>query len=87
MLKFDFNCSYSFALFWADKVTTETESVVSVTVNVNCWSAAVLDDIPQFAIQASIRLISQWHFKGSIKLLKYFNGTIISIFFVPLLSV
>ena len=83
-LNHDFNCCNSFALSSVDKVTNGTENFVSVIDDVAVWFAAALD-ITQFPDLVRMRLISQ--LINSIsrvlqKLLKYFNGKIISIFFV-----
>ena len=81
--------SWFFALSWVDKVTTETESFVSVIANVvSCFAGAL--DITKFADQVKMRLISQLinDILGVLqKLLKYFNGTIILTFFVLLSAV
>ena len=84
LLKPDFNCFNSFTLSWVDKVTTGTLSFVSVTINVGSCSAAVPATKHQFLYQVNIRLISELcNDISSVlrKLLKYFNGTINSIYF------
>ena len=84
LLKPDFNCFNSFTLSWVDKVTTGTLSFVSVTINVGSCSAAVPATKHQFLYQVNIRLISELcNGISSVlqKLLKYFNGTINSIYF------
>ena len=81
----DFNCCNSFAISSVDKVTTGTWSFVSVIANFAAWFAAALD-VTQFADQVRMRLISQLINGISRvlqKLLKYFSGISILIFFVP----
>ena len=39
LLKPDFNCCNSFALYWLDKVTTVTYNFVSVVLNFVSWVA------------------------------------------------
>ena len=83
LLKPDFNCFNSFTLSWVDEVTTGTLSFVSVTINVGSWSAAVPATKHQLLYQVNIRLISELcNGISSVlqKLLKYFNGTINSIY-------
>ena len=83
LLKPDFNCFNSFTLSWVDKVTTGTLSFVSVTINVGSWSAAVPATKHQLLYQVNIRLISELcNGISSVlqKILKYFNGTINSIY-------
>ena len=88
LLKPDFNCCSNFALSWVDKVTTATESFVSVIAN---FPSAVEVVITQSLDQIEIRLASQLinDISGVLqKLLKYFNDTVISTSFVsPLLGV
>ena len=82
LLKPDFNCWSNFALSCVDKVTTETYSFVSVIAN---FSAPVELVITQPLYQVKVRLTSQLTngiSRVHQKLLKYFNGTIISTFFV-----
>ena len=89
LLKPDFNCFNSFTLSWVDKVTTGTLSFVSVTINVGSWSAAVPATKHQLLYQVNIRLISELcNGISSVlqKLLKYFNGTINSIYFFDTFS-
>ena len=80
VLKPDFNCG-NFALSWVDKVNTGMERFVSVISNVAPWVATLVYKITQFAEQVKISLTSQLSNGFSRvfrKLLKYFNGTIIS---------
>ena len=89
LLKPDFNCFNSFTLSWVDEVTTGTLSFVSVTINVGSWSAAVPATKHQLLYQVNIRLISELcNDISSVlqKLLKYFNGTINSIYFFDTFS-
>ena len=82
LLKPDFNCYNSFALPWVDKVTARTKRFVSVVSNVVFVSL----ENTHFSDQVKMRLISQLIKDISRvlqKLLKYFNGTTISTFFVP----
>ena len=87
LLKPDFNCFNSFtivSIVLVDKVTTGTLSFVSVTINFGSWPAAVPATKHQFLYQVNIRLISELcNDISSVlrKLLKYFNGTINSIYF------
>ena len=50
-LKPDFNCYNSFALSWVDKVTTWTQSFVSVIANVVAWFVVVPDDAIQLRMK------------------------------------
>ena len=81
LLKPDFNYWSNFALSCVDKVTTETLSFVSVILN---FVSRVAEEITQVRDHVKIRLTSQL-INGTSrvlqKLLKHFNGTIISIFF------
>ena len=89
LLKPDFNCFNSFTLSWVDEVTTGTLSFVSVTINVGSCSAAVPATKHQFLYQVNIRLISELcNGISSVlqKSLKYFNGTINSIYFFETFS-
>ena len=82
LLKLDFNFSSNLILSWVDKVTTGTYSYVSVIANV---VAFVSLDNTHLLDQVKMRLISQLIKDISRilqKLLKYFNGTIISTFSV-----
>ena len=56
LLKNDFNCCNCFALSLVDKVTTGTESFLSVIVN---FAALVGEEIIQSADEVKMRLISQ----------------------------
>ena len=56
ILKPDFNCCNSFALSWVDKVTTGTESFVSVILN---FVSPFVEEITQSSDQFKMRLISQ----------------------------
>ena len=71
---------------WVDKVTTETLSLVSFIWKLGFWLFAVPATKMHFLDRFNWRLISQL-IKGisSVlqKLLRYFNGTIISTSFVP----
>ena len=72
------------------KVTTGIKSFVSVVQNVASWTATAVDIITQFLDQFRSKLILQLIKDFSRvyqKLLKYFNGTIVSASFVPLLPV
>ena len=83
-LNLDFNCCNNFALSSIDKVTTGTKRFCISYCKFVAWFSAALD-ITQFAGQVRMRLISQLINGISRvlqKLLKYFNGTIISTFFV-----
>ena len=82
-----FNCSRDFALSSVYKVTTRTQSFVSVIENAVVWTTALLATIPQLPDQFRSRVISQLIKRISRvlqKLLTYFTGTIISTFFVSL---
>ena len=81
-LKPDFNCWSNFSLSLVDKVTTRTYNFVSVIAN---FPSLVELRITQSLDHVSIRLTSQLiNDISSVlqKLLKYFNGTIISTSFV-----
>ena len=52
------NCCNSFPLSSVDKVTTGTQSFVSLIGNVAAWFSAT-PDITKFADQVRMRLISQ----------------------------
>ena len=83
-VKLNFNFSISFALSWVDKVATGKQSLVSIIENNVAWFA-LLVPIMQFLDQFRSRLISQLLNGISIvleKLFRYFNGTILSVFFV-----
>ena len=83
----DFNCSKNFALSSVDKVTTRTQSFASVIENAVVWTTALLATITQLPDQFRSRVILQLIKRISRvlqKLLTYFNGTIISTFFVSL---
>ena len=77
-------------IYWVDKVTTGTYhfgiSLVSFIWNVGFWLFAVPATIIQFLDHFNWRIVSQL-IEGisSVlqKLLRYFNGTIISTFVVP----
>ena len=72
------------------KLQLEHKVFYQLFFNAVCWSAAALDNIIQYADQASIRLILQLiniMSKVLQKLLTYFNGTTLSTFFVQLLPV
>ena len=76
----------SFTLYWVDKVTTGTLSFKSVILSSGTWFAAVPAAIIHYSDHFTWRLISQ--LIDSIlhvvqKLHRYFNGTIISIIFIP----
>ena len=77
-------CCYSFVLSWVDKVTTGAQSFVSVIAN---FIVPVAEEVTQSAEEVRMRLISQL-IKGISRvlqrLLKYFNDTVISTFFVLL---
>ena len=84
LLKPNFIWSNSFTLSWVDKVTTG-----NFIANVVPWFATAVKTIRGLADQVKIRLV--WQLIDDIsrtleKLLKYFNGTIISTSFVPLSS-
>ena len=87
LLKLDFNCSSSFALFSIDKVITRTQRFVSAIENI---VAFVSLDNTHLSGQVKTRLISQLIkviSRVPQKLLKYFNDTIISTSFLPLAAV
>ena len=92
LLKPDFNCFDSFtivSIVLVDKFTTGTLSFVSFTINVGSWPAAVPATKHQFLYQVNIGLISELCNNISSvlqKLLKYFNGTINSIYFFDTFS-
>ena len=70
---------------WVDKITTETDSVVSIIVNVDTWLSIALTVIKRFADQVQIKPIT--HLINGVsrvlqKFVNYFNGTIILTFFV-----
>ena len=81
MVKLEFNDCDSFALSWVDKGTTGTWSFVSVTSNVVTFISL---NYTYLSDNDRIRLILQL-IKGNSrvpqKLLKYFYGVTISIFF------
>ena len=82
LLKPDFDCCSNFALSCVDKVTSGTESFVSVILN---FVSPVEEETTQPLDHAKIRLTSQLiNSISSVlqKMLKYFNGTIISISFI-----
>ena len=54
LLKPDFHCCYSFALSWVDKITTGTESFVSIFA---IFVALVVEEITQSAVQVWMRSI------------------------------
>ena len=77
LLKPDFNYWSNFTLSWADKVTTWTQSFVSVILNllfpVELAITQVDDDVQKRLTLQLINSIS----KVLQKLLQYFNGTVI----------
>ena len=78
----DFNCWSNYALSWVDNVTTGTKSFVSVIANLIAPVELVITQVDD---QVKMRLTSQLINGISRvlqKLLKYFNGTIISTSFV-----
>ena len=80
-LKPDFNCCNSLALPCVDKVTTGTYNFVSVIANVPAPVELVITQVDE---HVNIKLTSQLIKDISRvlqKLLKYFNGTIISTYF------
>ena len=87
-MKPDFSCSNNFALACVDQVTTGTYNFVSVISN---FPSPVELTITQVDDHVKIKLTSQLIKGISIvlqKLLKYFNGTIISTSFsIPLAGV
>ena len=52
LLKRDFNCSSSFALSWADKVTTGTQSFVSVIQNL--WLQCYVSSHCKYSLQTNL---------------------------------
>ena len=85
LLKLDSNCLSSFTLSWVDKVTTGTQSFPSVILIWFWFYAAPAARIHSLD-HLSWRLISQLikDISSALqKLLRYFNGIIISTFFVP----
>ena len=78
LLKPDFNCSNNFSLSFVDKVTTGTYKFVSVVLN---FPGPVELVITQFDDHVKFKLTSQLIndiSRALQKLLKYFNGTILS---------
>ena len=86
LLKPDSNCFNSFILSWVNKVTIRTESFLLVILNFGTWSATVTATRILYLGHVNGRVIPQL-IKGisSVlqKLLRYFNGTVISTSFVP----
>ena len=86
LLKPDFSSSNRFVLSCVYKVTTGAQSFVSVIENVVPWFALSVATIMHILDQFRSRLISKLMkcISGILqKLLRYFNGTIISTLFVP----
>ena len=82
LLKADLNCSSNSGLSWADKVSTRTQSFVSVITN---FVSPVAEKTKQSTEQFKMRLISyliKVISRVTQKLLKYFNRTAILAFFV-----
>ena len=90
LLKPDSNCFNSFLFSWVDKVIARTWHFLSVILNVGTPFATVAATRVLFLKHVNWRVILEL-IEGisSVlqKLLRYFNGTIISSFFVPTLPV
>ena len=81
-----FFCLRSFKFSWVDKVTTQTESLVSFIWKLGFWSATVPATRIQFSDHFNWRLILQLIKDISSvlqKLLRCFNGTVISTSYLP----
>ena len=82
-LNTELRCCNNFALSLVDKVTAGEKRFISVLPNAVA-SFAALDDKTQFPVRLILRLISDIA-RVPQKILKYFNGIVLSTFFVLLL--